>query len=106
MNTMEYKGYVATVEYDPDADLLHGEVINTRSVLTFQGKSVAELKVALSDTVEDYLNWCQERGQTPEKPYSGKLMLRLSPDLHRKLALEAAQRHTSLNSLIIERLAP
>ena len=71
MNTMSYKGYEALVSYDEDAELFHGEVINLRDVITFQGRSVDELKKALEDSVEDYLAFCAERGEAPEKPYSG-----------------------------------
>lgn len=104
MNGMEYKGYHATVDYDPDADIFHGEVVNTRAVLTFQGRSVDDLKTALKDTVEDYLVWCAERGKEPEKPYSGKFLVRVSPEVHRRLSIEAARIGTSLNALVAERL--
>ncbi len=68
MNAMSYKGYEAVVAYDADADLFHGEVVNTRDVITFQGRSVDELKSALADSVEDYLAFCRERGEDPERP--------------------------------------
>lgn len=106
MNGMEHKGYHATVEYDPDADIFHGEVVNTRAVLTFQGRSVDELKAAMQDTVDDYLAWCAERGKEPEKPYSGKFLVRVSPELHRRLSIEAARIGKSLNALVAERLNP
>ncbi|WP_346297088.1 type II toxin-antitoxin system HicB family antitoxin [Rhodopseudomonas sp. P1] len=62
MTAMTYKGYTATVEYDPDAGIFHGEVAGTRDVITFQGKSVAELKKALAGSIEDYLAFCKEDG--------------------------------------------
>jgi len=68
MNTMSYKCYEAVVEYDEDAEIFHGEVMNTRDVITFQGRSVDELKAALAESVEDYLACCRERGEKPEKP--------------------------------------
>ena len=68
MNTMSYKGYEAVVEYDEDAEIFHGEVMNTRDVITFQGRSVDDLKAALAESVEDYLACCRERGEKPEKP--------------------------------------
>lgn len=105
MNGMEYKGYHATVEYDPDADIFHGEIVNTRAVLTFQGRSVDELKEAMKDTVEDYLDWCAERGKEPDRPYSGKFMVRVPPELHRRLSIEAAKSGKSLNAIVAERLA-
>ncbi len=71
MNVMTCKGYDALVQYDGDAEIFHGEVMNLRDVITFQGGSVAELKQALADSVEDYLAFCWARGEEPEKPYSG-----------------------------------
>ena len=69
---MEYKGYLGQVEFDDEAGTFHGEVINTRDVITFQGKSVAELKKAFQDSVDDYLAFCAARGEEPDKPSSGK----------------------------------
>ncbi len=66
MSTMTYKGYESFAEYDEDAELFHGEVVNTRDVITFQGRSVEELKTALADSVEDYLAFCRERGEEPD----------------------------------------
>lgn len=104
MSILTHDGYIAEVELDEDAGILHGQVINTTAVLTFQGKTVDEVKKAFVDTIEDYVAWCKERGKEPEKPYSGRLMLRLSPALHRRLANEAARQHKSLNALIAETL--
>ena len=69
MTMMSYKGYEAVIEFDDEAELFHGEVINLRDVITFQGASVTELKDALKDSVEDYLAFCKERGEEPEKPF-------------------------------------
>jgi predicted HicB family RNase H-like nuclease len=71
MNLSPYKDYLATIELDPDAGLFHGEVINTRAVLTFLGRSIDELSAAFSETIADYKDWCRERGKEPERPYSG-----------------------------------
>jgi predicted HicB family RNase H-like nuclease len=102
---MTYKGYEAVVSFDDDADLFHGELINTRDVITFQGRSVKELRTAFKDSVEDYLDFCKVRGEEPEKPFSGKLILRVDPGLHRDLALQARRQGKSLNALITDRLA-
>lgn len=102
---MKYKGYEAIVEFDDEAEIFHGEVINTRDVITFQGDSVNELKQAFKDSVDDYLAFCQERGEEPEKPFSGKFMLRIHPDLHKKIAVQAKKTGQSLNSWIEKCLA-
>ena len=101
---MEYKGYIGVVEFDDEAGIFHGELVNTRDVITFQGKSVAEIKKAYRASVDDYLEFCKERGEEPDKPFSGKLVLRMQPALHRALAVEARRGKKSLNSLIVEKL--
>ncbi len=67
---MEYKNYIAHIEYDAQADIFHGEVINIRDVITFQGKSTDELRKALKYSVEDYLDFYKERGEKPNQPFS------------------------------------
>jgi len=101
---MTYKGYCGVVQYDDEARIFHGEVINTRTVITFQGTTVDEIETSFRDSVDDYLDWCKERNKEPEKPFSGKFVLRLSPDLHRKLNLKAKMTNTSLNSFIVQTL--
>lgn len=101
---MEYQGYVAKVEFDEDADLFHGEVINLRDVVTFQGKSVSELRKAMRDSVEDYLAFCEERNEEPEKPFSGRVLVRIDPELHREIYLRSREEDKSLNSWIAEKL--
>ena len=97
---MRYKGYEAIVEFDAEAEVFHGEVINLRDVITFQGQSVEELKQAFYDSVDDYLEFCLERGEEPEKPFSGKFMVRINPDLHKTIAIKARKQGQSLNSWI------
>jgi len=69
---MEYKGYLSRVEFDDEADIFHGEVINIRDVITFQGATIDELRQAFEDSVEDYLDFCAERGEEPDKPFSSR----------------------------------
>ena len=97
---MKYKGYTGLVEFDEDARIFHGEVIGLRDVITFQGRSVAELEKAMADSVEYYLAWCAERNKQPEKPFSGKLMVRTTPELHSRAAIAAARVGLSLNKYI------
>jgi len=104
MTTMTHDSYVATVELDEAAGLFHGEVINTRDVLTFQGRTLDELRAAFADTVADYVEWCRERGKEPERPYSGNFTVRLSPELHRRIATAAAKSGKSVNGFVAETL--
>ena len=97
---MEYKGYLGDVIFDSEAHIFHGEIINTRDVITFQGKSVDELEKAFQDSVDDYLDWCKEDGIEPEKPYSGRFNLRLSPVLHREIAITARKMKISINKFV------
>jgi predicted HicB family RNase H-like nuclease len=101
---IEYKGYVGLIDYDDDAGIFHGEVMNTRDVVTFQGASVAALRKAMRDSVEDYLAFCADRGEKPEKPFSGRFVTRISPDLHRRVNLAAAIAGKSLNAWVSELL--
>lgn len=97
---MTYKGYTGQVEFDNEADIFHGEVIDTRDVITFQGKSVKELQQAFKDSIDDYLDFCEKRGEKPDKPFSGKFVLRLSPELHHKVYLKALESGKSLNAWV------
>jgi len=103
---MTYKGYQARVELDEEAEVFHGEVINTRDVITFQGSSVEELKRAFEESVDDYLDFCASRGEDPEKPFSGKFLVRVSPEVHRQIMTEARRQGKSLNAYILEKLQP
>lgn len=102
---LKYKGYVGQVELDAEAGSLIGEVIGCKDVITFEGTSVQEVEQAFRDSVDDYLEMCAERGEEPDRPFSGRLTLRLPPDLHRELYSQAKRLGTSLNQLIAERLS-
>jgi len=97
---MKYKGYIGEVDFDNEAKIFHGNVIGLKDVITFQGSSVKELEQAFKDSIDDYLEWCKERNEKPEKAFSGKLQLRMNPELHAHLAHEADQKNISLNELI------
>jgi len=97
---MKYKGYTGIVEFDEESQVLCGRVIGLRDVITFEGDSGPEVTQAFHDSVDDYLAFCAERGESPEKPYSGQFVLRLDPRLHRELANAAQEKDTSLNALI------
>ena len=97
---MEYKGYIGTATFDDQADLFHGEVINLRDVITFQGRSVDELRQAFRESVDDYLVFCAERGEEPERPFSGRFNLRISPELHARAVARARSEGLSLNAFV------
>jgi predicted HicB family RNase H-like nuclease len=99
---MQYKGYLAQVEFDEEANIFHGEAINIRDTITFQGKSVEELKKAFADSVEDYIAFCAERGEEPDKPFTGRLTVRLSPDQHKKIIIAAERAGKNVDSWVSE----
>lgn len=101
---MEYQGYLGKVDYDDEAGLFHGEVLNTRDVITFQGGSVAELKKAFRDSIDDYLAFCAKRNEEPDKPLSGQFVARIGPELHRKVTQAAGLAGKSLNAWVADQL--
>ena len=105
---MNYKGYLGTVSFDEEADIFHGEVVNTKDVITFQGRSVDEIRIAFKDSVDEYLKFCEELGEEPEKPYSGRIALRIPSELHGRASAAASAEGVSLNSWLkaaVERAA-
>ena len=101
MSILTYKGYQGRFAYDPDADIFHGDVLHITDVVTFQGRSIDELKTALADSIEDYFDMCNQVGKSPQKPFSGRFNVRLTPELHQKAAHTAAVEGMSLNNWIV-----
>ena len=101
---MNYKGYIGKVSYDDEANIFHGEVINTKDVITFEGVSVEDLKQAFIDSIEDYIDYCEELGESPEKPFSGNLPLRISGELHREIYFKSKSEGLSINAWIKQKL--
>ena len=97
-----YKGYCGKAEFDLEGDLFHGEVIGVRDVVTFQGRTPGALKQAFRDSVDDYLAFCAKRGEAPEKPFSGKFLTRIAPEVHRKISTMADLAGKSLNQFIAD----
>ena len=104
MNTMTYKGYAATIEYSDDDECFIGHIAGIKDRVGFHGESVIELKEAFHDAVEDYLETCTAVGKEPQKPYSGKLMLRIPPELHATIATAAQVSGQSINQWISKAL--
>ena len=101
---MEYKGYRAKIEYDSQEEIFHGRILGIRDVIGFHGTSMRELKKAFRESIDDYLDHCENTGKEPDREFSGKFFVRLDPAVHRSLVLEAEERGVSLNQLICERL--
>jgi predicted HicB family RNase H-like nuclease len=99
---MEYRGYVGKVEIDNEAGILHGDVINIRDVITFEGTSVDGIQQAFRESVDDYLDLCTQRGESPEKPFSGKFVVRVPAELHRQAYIQAKLADKSLNGWVTD----
>jgi predicted HicB family RNase H-like nuclease len=102
---MKYKGYTGTTEVDEESKVLFGRVIGLQDMITFEGRSFPELEQAFHDSVDVYLDLCADRGETPEKSFSGRFIGRVDPALRRKLSDTAEAAKLSLNSLIQAMLA-
>jgi predicted HicB family RNase H-like nuclease len=97
MNAMSYKGYLARIEYSDEDECFIGHIAGIRDVVGFHGESVSELRAAFEEAVDDYLETCARLDRKPQRPYSGKVMLRLDPSLHAKAAMSAQAQGKSLN---------
>lgn len=100
--TIDYEGYTARVEMDLENDRLIGRVMGIRDAIVFHSDSVPGLRDEMKVSVDDYLDFCQERGVDPAKPYSGRFSIRMSPDTHRQVEIVAAADGASMNQWINE----
>lgn len=96
-NTMSYKGYSARIEYDDEDGIFTGRIAGIRDRVGFHADSVAELREAFHEAVDDYLETCARVGKEPQKSYSGQMLFRVSPEVHRKAAMAAELAGKSLN---------
>lgn len=104
MNTMNYQGYTARVAYDDRDDVFVGRVLGLRSIISFHGKTVTELRRQFVAAVKDYLADCAEQGVSPERPASGKLLIRVPPEIHSRALVKAQSMGKSLNQWATEAL--
>ncbi len=102
MNTMTYKGYTARIEYDERDNLFSGRILGIRSIISFHGETVAELRTEFELAINDYLADCKEQGVHPDKPASGKLLLRVTPEIHGRALVAAQAAGKSLNQWATE----
>ncbi len=101
---MEYEGYVGSVHYSGEDDVLHGKLEGIRDLVTYEGTDVAGLKQSFREAVEDYLETCKAQGKTPDTAYRGTLNVRVGPELHKRAAVFAAERKKKLNAVVSEAL--
>ena len=101
-NMLEYKGYYGTVELSGTDNVLFGKVIGVNSLISYEGDSVQSLRDDFQGAVDEYLEMCAENGIEPEKTYKGSFNVRVSPELHKSLALVSASRGQTLNSAVEE----
>lgn len=102
MNTMTHQGYAARIEFDERDDIFVGRVLGIRTIISFHGATVQELRAEFQVAIADYLADCAEQGVTPEKPASGNLMLRMPPEVHSAALLAAQHAGKSLNQWATE----
>lgn len=100
--SMTYKGYTGTVEYSAPDRVFHGRLLGITDVITFEGTTVDELEADFRAGVDSYLLGCAEDGVEPQRPYSGRFVLRLSPEIHRDASIAARRAHASMNAWIVE----
>ncbi|MEM1213045.1 MAG: type II toxin-antitoxin system HicB family antitoxin [Planctomycetota bacterium] len=93
----EYKGYIGSIEPDPESGLLHGEALGLRDGITYHAETLPQLEKEFHTSVDEYLRVCELNGRTPDRPYSGQFVLRVGEDLHRKAVGVADARQISLN---------
>jgi predicted HicB family RNase H-like nuclease len=99
---LEYQGYIGTLEAEDG--VFYGRVAGLRDVITFEGTTFAEVERAFQESIDDYLAFCAERGELPDRPYSGRIPLRVSPETHRRAAMHAQSEGLSLNQWIARRI--
>ena len=97
---LEYKGYHASVEYDAEDEIFVGEVFGITDSLNFHGTSVDELKAMFAQCIDNYLELCEKIGKSPDKEFKGTFNIRISPELHKKAALEAVKQNITLNQYV------
>lgn len=100
MNTLSYKGYIGSVSFSEKDNVFFGKIEGIDGLVNFEGESVKELTNAFHEAVDDYLEYCKEEGIEPHKSYSGALNIRISPEIHSRIAVLAKQAGVSINAFI------
>ncbi|MBO7595553.1 MAG: type II toxin-antitoxin system HicB family antitoxin [Bacteroidales bacterium] len=100
MNTLTYNGYTGSVEFSEEDNVFFGKLEGINALVNYEGESVTELKNAFKEAVTDYLEFCKAEGITPEKPYSGKLDITVTPEIHNTIARLAHKNGISINAFV------
>ena len=104
-NVLAYKGYFAPVEFDAEQHELTGMVTGIRDAIVFEGSTAEEVEQCFHDAVDDYLEFCAEKGKEPERAFKGSFNVRTGSELHKQAALAAAKKGESLNKFVTEAIA-
>ena len=100
MKTLKYKGYVGSIEFSPEDNLLFGEILGIDGLVNYEGTTMQELTDSFHEAVEDYLAFCKDHNWTPQKSYSGAFNVRVSPATHRDIANRASEAGISINAFV------
>lgn len=104
-NTMEYKGYLGSVEFSQEDALFYGKVLGIRALISYEGSSAAELVADFHGAIDDYLALCAQQGKEPERAYKGSFNVRISPELHKQAVAAAMAHNMTLNSFVENSIA-
>ena len=99
-NTISHRGYTALIEYSEDDYVFTGKILYVKRSISFEGETLKELRGAFVNAVDEYINYCKKKGIEPDKPFKGSFNVRISPELHRKAAIKAAEEGISLNKMV------
>lgn len=102
MKHLKYKSYLGSIEYSPEDGILYGKVLGIQDLISYEGRTGAELEKDFQEAIDEYLTLCAEKNISPEKPYKGSFNVRLSPELHERAALIAREEKMSLNNFVAE----
>jgi len=99
-NSLQYKGYTGSVQFSEQDAVFHGRVAGIKSLISFEGDSVASITEDFHSAIDEYLEFCEQSGKQPEKPFKGSFNVRIGSELHRKAAITASTRGISLNTFV------
>ena len=104
-NTMEYRGYLGSVEFSEEDALFYGKVLGIRALISYEGSNAQELVADFHSAVDDYLELCAHQGKEPERAYKGSFNVRISPELHKQAVVAAMAHNMTLNSFVESSIA-